>query len=91
LQIIRHFYMRTPGDRYLDRATMKTPVVLVAAALTVAILVAISFVIVMETRGENALWGLHDNATGAFQMRRNADLSASSPVTGRSSIPERRR
>jgi hypothetical protein len=35
---------------------MKTPVVLVAAALTVAILVAASFVIVTETRGANALW-----------------------------------
>jgi hypothetical protein len=43
---------------------MKTPVVLVAAALTVAILVAASFLIVTETRGENALWRLDGNSAG---------------------------
>jgi len=37
---------------------MKTPVVLVAAALTVAILVAASFLIATKTHGENALWRL---------------------------------
>jgi hypothetical protein len=35
---------------------MKTPVVLVTAALTVAILLAASLLIVTGTRGENALW-----------------------------------
>jgi hypothetical protein len=34
---------------------MKTPVLLVAAALAVAILLAASFVIATGTRGENAL------------------------------------
>jgi hypothetical protein len=37
---------------------MKIPVVLVAAALTIAILVAASFLIATETRGDNALWRL---------------------------------
>jgi hypothetical protein len=35
---------------------MKTPVVLVAAALTVAILLSALFVIVTETRGDNSPW-----------------------------------
>jgi hypothetical protein len=55
LQIIRHFYMRTRGNRHRDRATIKTPVVLVTATLTVAILVAALFLIATETRGDNAL------------------------------------
>jgi hypothetical protein len=38
---------------------MKAPVVLVAAALTVAILVAALFLIVTETHGEHAPWRLH--------------------------------
>jgi hypothetical protein len=37
---------------------MKTPVVLVTATLTVAILLAASLLIVTGTRGENALWPL---------------------------------
>jgi hypothetical protein len=35
---------------------MKTPLVLVAATLTVAILLATSLLIVTGTRGENAPW-----------------------------------
>ena len=35
---------------------MKSPVLLVAAALTIAILLAGSLLIVTETRGEDALW-----------------------------------
>jgi hypothetical protein len=35
---------------------MKAPVVIVTAALTVAILLAVSFLIATGTRGENALW-----------------------------------
>jgi hypothetical protein len=37
---------------------MKTPVVLVTATLTVAILLAASLLIATGTRGENALWPL---------------------------------
>jgi hypothetical protein len=37
-----------------NRSTMKTPVVLVTATLTVAILLAASFLIATGTRGENA-------------------------------------
>jgi len=40
------------GDR--DRAAMKTPVTLVTAALTAAILLAASFLIATGTRGEDA-------------------------------------
>jgi hypothetical protein len=36
---------------------MKSPVVLVTAALTLAILLAVSFLIATGTRGENALAG----------------------------------
>lgn len=43
---------------------MKTPVVLVTAALTVAILLAASLVIVTTTRGEDALWPLTGHAAG---------------------------
>jgi hypothetical protein len=43
---------------------MKTPVVLVAAALTVAILLAASFLIATGTRGENALRPLFDSDAG---------------------------
>jgi hypothetical protein len=35
---------------------MKTPVVLVTVALTVAILLAASFLIATGTRGDDALW-----------------------------------
>ena len=37
---------------------MKAPVVLVTAALTVAILLAASFLIATGTRGEDSLWPL---------------------------------
>jgi hypothetical protein len=40
---------------------MKAPVVLVAAALTVAILLTASFLIATGTRGENALRPRSDN------------------------------
>jgi hypothetical protein len=42
----------TRGDPHRDRATMKAPVVLVTAALTVAILLAATFLIATGTRGE---------------------------------------
>jgi hypothetical protein len=42
-------------DQTLDRIRMKSPVVIVTAALTVAILLAASFLIATGTRGENAL------------------------------------
>ena len=79
MQIIRNFYMRTRGDRHGDRASMKTPVVLVATALTVAILVAASFVIVTETRGAGAerppvydhLWKMK-NAPAAMKPKPSA-------------------
>jgi hypothetical protein len=45
-------------------ATMKTPVVLVTAALTVAILVVASFLIATGTRGENAFWLHEDSPAG---------------------------
>jgi hypothetical protein len=48
-----------------ERATMKlkSPVVLVTAALTVAILLAASFLIVTGTRGENAFRPPVENRT----------------------------
>jgi hypothetical protein len=45
------------GDPHRDRATMKTPVVLVTAALTAAILLAATLLIATGSRGEEA--GLH--------------------------------
>jgi hypothetical protein len=42
-------------DPHRDRSTMKAPVVLVTVALSVAILLAASFLIATGTRGENAL------------------------------------
>jgi uncharacterized membrane protein len=41
-------------NQYRDRTVMKTPVVLVTATLTVAILLAASFLIATGTRGEEA-------------------------------------
>jgi hypothetical protein len=43
---------------------MKTPVVLVTATLTVAILLAASFLIATGTRGENAFRLRSDNPAG---------------------------
>jgi hypothetical protein len=40
------------NDQILDRIRMKSPVVIVTAALTVAILLAASFLIATGTRGE---------------------------------------
>jgi hypothetical protein len=51
-------------DLHRDRSTMKAPVVLVAAALTVAILLTASFLIATGTRGENALRPLFDKPAG---------------------------
>jgi hypothetical protein len=48
------------GDPHRDRATMKTPVVLVTAALTAAILLAATLLIATGSRGEEA--GLHADA-----------------------------
>ena len=45
---------------------MKAPVVLVTAALTVAILLAASFLIATGTRGEDSLWPLRGQATGTI-------------------------
>jgi hypothetical protein len=42
------------GDPHRDRATMKTPVVLVTAALTAAILLAATLLIATGSRGEEA-------------------------------------
>jgi hypothetical protein len=50
--------------RNRDRSTMKAPVVIVAAALTVAILVAASFLIATGTRGENASQPLSGDPAG---------------------------
>jgi hypothetical protein len=43
---------------------MKTPVVLVTAALAVATLLAASLLIVTSTRGEDSLWPLAGRAAG---------------------------
>jgi len=43
---------------------MKTPVVVVTAALTLAILLATSLLIVTTTRGEDSLWPLAGRAAG---------------------------
>ena len=51
---------------------MKTPVVLVTVALTVAILVTASFLIATGTRGESALWPLADHAVGGHVPPRKA-------------------
>jgi hypothetical protein len=51
-------------DPHRDRPTMKAPVVLVTATLTVAILLAASFLIATATRGENAFRPFGDNAAG---------------------------
>jgi len=53
--------------RRRDRAMMKTPVVLVTVALTVAILVAASSLIAAGARGEDAFWPLADNPAGQIQ------------------------
>jgi hypothetical protein len=45
---------------------MKTPAVVVSVALTLAILLAASFVIAAGTRGENALRPLTGNLPGQF-------------------------
>jgi hypothetical protein len=44
----------TRGDPHRDQAMMKTPVLLVTVALTVAILLAASLVIATGTRDEDA-------------------------------------
>ena len=43
---------------------MRTPVVLVTAALTVAILLAASLLIATGTRSDNMLWPLSGNPAG---------------------------
>jgi hypothetical protein len=43
---------------------MRTPVLLVTAALTVAILLAASLLIATGTRGDNMLWPLAGNPAG---------------------------
>ena len=48
---------------------MKAPVILVTAALTVAILLAASFLIATGTRGDNALRPLAGNAAGLTTIR----------------------
>jgi hypothetical protein len=53
---------------------MKTPVVLVTAALTVAILLAASFLIATGTRGEDA--------RGSFNVKPPGVVMQSSPVGG---------
>jgi hypothetical protein len=45
--------------RIADRVTMKTPVALVTAALTAAILLAASLLIATGTRGEDVGWRPH--------------------------------
>jgi hypothetical protein len=47
---------------------MKTPVVLVTVALTMAILLAASFLIVTGTRGENAFWPYAGEPAGRIQQ-----------------------
>jgi hypothetical protein len=56
---------------------MKAPVVLVTATLTVAILLAASFLIATGTRGENALRSLFDKPAGqSLQLPPAADDNA---------------
>jgi hypothetical protein len=56
---------------------MKAPVVLVTATLTVAILLAASFLIATGTRGENALRPLFDKPAGqSLQLPPAADDNA---------------
>jgi hypothetical protein len=60
-------FARQRGDRHRNRATMKTPVVIVAAALAVAILLAATFLIATGTRGESALWPLSEHPADRAQ------------------------
>jgi hypothetical protein len=60
-------FARQRGDRHRNRATMKTPVVIVAAALAVAILLAASFLIATGTRGESVLWPRSEHPAGRAQ------------------------
>ena len=56
---------------------MRAPVVIVATALTVAILLAASFLIATGTRGENALRPLFDKPAGqSLQLPPAADDNA---------------
>jgi hypothetical protein len=48
---------------------MRAPVILVAAALTVAIVLAASFLIATGTRGDNVLRPLGHNAAGLTTIR----------------------
>jgi hypothetical protein len=57
------------GDPHRDRATMKTPVVLVTAALTAAILLAATLLIATGSRGEEAA-GLHADTPAASPSAR---------------------
>jgi hypothetical protein len=47
---------------------MKTPVVLVTVALTAAILLAMTFLIVTGTRGDDALWPLSGRSSGRMLL-----------------------
>jgi hypothetical protein len=60
-------FARQRGDRHRNRATMKTPVVIVAAALAVAILLAASFLIATGTRGESVLRPRSEHPAGQIQ------------------------
>ena len=72
---IRNFATTTRDDWHRDRTTMKTPVVLVTATLTVAILLAASLLIVTGTRGEDAPWplGAHPARSAVPPPRKESD------------------
>jgi hypothetical protein len=63
-ETLREICATRRDDRYRDQSTMKTPVVLVTATLTVAILLAASFLIATGTRGENAFRPFADSPSG---------------------------
>jgi hypothetical protein len=53
---------------------MKAPLIIVTAALTVAILIAASFLIATGTRGENALWLLIQSPADQIPAEHILDL-----------------
>jgi hypothetical protein len=64
---LQNFARQRAVIRHRDRAMMKTPVVIVTVALTIAILLAASFLIATGTRGESVLWPLGGHPAGQIQ------------------------
>jgi hypothetical protein len=68
---------RQRGGGIATRVTMKTPVLIVTAALTAAILLAASLLIVTGTRGEGAQRPLTDHPAGRVVLTSPAGKQSS--------------